>query len=129
MLNIPVRISDGEAESNLFILSVAVIPVNKIPVAANQTVTCDEDTDTVITLVGTDVDPEEILSYLISRIPANGALYQTVDGTTRGSLIRTAPAAVSSETRQVIYAPAQDGNGIGHGNFGFRANDSKADSK
>ena len=71
----------------------------------------------------------DTLSYKISTLPANGYLFQTSDGTTRGDTIISIPTTVTDSDHRVIYVSAQDGYGDGHGNFGFKANDGTADSE
>jgi hypothetical protein len=100
---------------------------NTAPVATAQTVTGNEDTDITITLSGTDADGHT-LSMLISTLPVNGSLYQTADGTTRGTQITSVPTTVADASKRVIYAPPANGNGTGHGNFGFKVNDGLVDS-
>jgi len=100
---------------------------NTAPVATAQAVTVNEDTDIAITLSGTDADGHT-LSALISTLPANGSLYQTADGTTRGAQITVAPTTVTDASKRVIYVSAPNGNGAGHGNFGFKVNDGLVDS-
>ncbi|MBI2504877.1 MAG: ASPIC/UnbV domain-containing protein [Candidatus Latescibacteria bacterium] len=100
---------------------------NTTPAATAQTVTGNEDTDLTFTLAGTDADGQS-LSALISTLPANGSLYQTADGTTRGAQITSVPTTVTDASKRVIYAPLADGNGAGHGNFGFKVNDGLVDS-
>ncbi len=56
-------------------------------------------------------------------MPTNGVLYQTSDGTTKGDAFTTVPTAVTNSEFKVIYLPPSNGNGDGHGNFGFKVND------
>ena len=89
--------------------------------------TADEDIIKTITLAGTDKDGDP-LTYNITTLPANGTLFQTSDGTTKGDTITSVPTTVSDASHRVIYLSAIDGNGDGHGNFGFKVNDGTIDS-
>ena len=100
---------------------------NATPAATPQIVAADEDMDETITLAGTDTDGDT-LSYIISTLPAAGKLYQTADGTTKGSEITSVPTTVSDTSHRVIYVTAANGNGSGYGNFGFKVNDGTTDS-
>ena len=92
-----------------------------------DTVSAEEDIDKTITFSGTDVDGDT-LTYKITTLPANGYLFQTSDGVTRGDTIKNVPTTVTDTTR-VIYVSAKDGYGDGHGNFGFKAFDGTSDSQ
>jgi hypothetical protein len=100
---------------------------NIAPVANAQTVSATEDVDITVTFSGSDADGDAF-SFLVSTLPANGALYQTSDGTTRGSSISSVPTTVTDTSNRVIYVSAQNGNGNGHGTFGIKANDGSANS-
>ncbi len=106
--------------------TVTINAVNDVAVATDQTVSADEDTDKKITLAGTDVDGDT-LSFKITTLPLNGYLFQTSDGATRGDTIKSVPTNVTDGSHRVIYLSAKDGNGDGHGNFGFKVNDGTAD--
>ena len=105
--------------------TVTVNAVNDVTIATAQIINADEDVDKTIELTGTDVDGDT-LSYKITTLPANGYLFQTSDGPTRGDTIKSVPTTVT-DTSRVIYVSAKDGNGDGHGNFGFKVNDGTAD--
>ena len=99
---------------------------NSLPVATAQTVSATEDVDVAITLSGSDNDNHP-LTLMIATLPAAGTLYQTTDGTTKGDAITAVPTTVTSSSFKVIYISAENGNGDGYGNFGFKANDGFAD--
>jgi len=126
--NFGFKVTDGTSDSDETIVKVNVAKVNDLAVAISQSVNANEDINKSITLAGTDVDGDT-LSYKISSLPANGYLFQTSDGSTRGDTIISTPTTVSDISQQVIYISAQDGYGDGHGNFGFKANDGTADSE
>ena len=125
--NFGFKIYAGNSESAESIVTVNISNVNDVAVATDQTVSADEDTDKKITLTGTDADGDS-LTYKITTLPANGALFQTSDGSTRGNTITSVPTTVSDTSHRVIYLSAQDGNGDGHGNFSFKINDGTLDS-
>ena len=101
--------------------------MNDAPTATAQTVSVNEDTEVTITISGSDSDGDN-LTYKISSLPSNGTLYQTSDGSTKGSAISSTPTTVSDNNRRLIYISATNGNGNGHGNFGFKVNDGTSDS-
>ena len=70
-------------------------------------------------MAGTDADGRT-LSFKITTLPLNGYLFQTSDGTTKGDTIKSVPTTVTDGSHRVIYLSAKDGNGDGHGNFGFK---------
>ena len=94
--------------------------------AIPQTVSATEDTDATITLIGADIDGDP-LTYKITTLPVNGNLFETSDGLTRGNTITSVPTTISDPGHRIIYISAKDGNGDGHGNFGFKVNDGTAD--
>jgi len=105
-------------------VTVDVAAVNDPPVANPQTVAATEDIDMPVTLTGSDpVETDAITTYTISKLPANGKLYQTADGTTRDAEITATGTAVSHAGGIVIYVSASNGNGPGHGNFEFTVTD------
>ena len=114
----------GEDTSDAATVSVTVNSVNDTPTADAQTVAATKDIDITITLTGSDpIEGDSLTAYTISTLPAAGKLYQTPDGTTRGAEITVTPTDVTNATQQVIYVSAPDGNGAGHGNFGFTVTD------
>ena len=125
--NFGFKVFSGSAFSSEATVTVNVTSVNDVPVATAQTVTVDEDTDVAITLAGTDTE-SGTLTYKISTLASDGTLYQTSDGSTRGDAISSVPTTVTHSEFKVIYVSAENGNGDGHGNFAFVANDGTADS-
>jgi hypothetical protein len=89
-------------------------------------VTVIEGIDATIALTGTD-EEGDALTATITTLPANGALYQTPNGITRGALIPFVPAPVTDTSLRIIYASA-GGSGQNHGNFGFIVNGGKENS-
>ena len=98
-------VSDGAATSEPATVAIDVQPVNDAPVAADQSLSTDEDTATPITLGAADVDGDS-LSYAI------------VAGPSHGTLSGTAP--------NLTYTPAADYNGSD--SFTFQVNDGTVNS-
>jgi Ca2+-binding RTX toxin-like protein len=61
------------------------------------------------------------LSFTITTLSANGTLYQTADGSTRGAAITAIDTVVTDSSGRVIFAPDADFNGAA--TFTFTAND------
>ena len=68
----------------------------------------DEDIDKTITLAGTDIDGDA-LTYNITTLPANGYLFQTSDGTTRGDNLISTPTLVFDTLQRDIYHTSPEG--------------------
>jgi len=94
------KVNDGSEDSNTATVSLTIDAVNDAPVASDQSVTTDEDVPASITLVGTDVDDDDIV-YTIASSPSDG------------SLTGTAP--------NLIYTP--DADFTGSDSFTFNVND------
>jgi Tol biopolymer transport system component len=76
------RASDGLLSSEITTLTIQVAPVNDAPVATPQAVPAAEDTSTVITLGGSDIDGDA-LTFQVIASPSHGALAITGNGTLR----------------------------------------------
>jgi len=100
------KASDGLQESNIATVTLTINPVNDPPVVGAATVVTDEDTPTTITLIGSDVD-EDDLTFVIVSGPSNGVLAEISNGT-------------------FTYSPNQDFNGLD--SFTYIANDGAEDS-
>jgi hypothetical protein len=84
------RVSDGSLTSDGTV-SITVIPVNDAPVAANKSVSVNEDANKAITLTATDVDGDP-LTFIIVTPPAHGTLTGTAPNVTyRGVLNYNGP--------------------------------------
>ncbi len=71
-------ISDGTSSSNIATVSITVTNINDAPIANDQSVTVDEDSNNnVITLNGSDIEGDT-LTYTVETAPANGTLGGTV---------------------------------------------------
>lgn len=98
---------DGTEAGEPATVTITITPVNDAPVAWDDYKFGYEDTDLVITLIGTDVDlPGDTLTYSIVSQPTHGTLAQ--DGNV------------------VTYTPEDDYNGSD--NFTFQVNDGALDS-
>ncbi|HTH56848.1 MAG TPA: Ig-like domain-containing protein [Cyclobacteriaceae bacterium] len=100
------RANDGTADSNTATVSITVTPVNDAPIASNQSVIFNLNTQTPIVLIGNDVDGDP-LTYSVVVGPSHGTLDVTVGQT-------------------VKYTP--DFNYTGTDQFTFKVNDGTDDS-
>ncbi len=96
--------NDGTVDSNVGTVSVTVTAVNDPPVAADATLTTDEDTAGEITLTATL--ESGLLTFAVATAPANGTV--TIDGT------------------KATYTPNADFNGAD--SFTYTANDGTDES-
>jgi RHS repeat-associated protein len=99
------RVNDGQADSNVATVSIAVTAVNDAPIANSQTRTTEEDTALPIVLSGQDVDGDT-LHYRIVSGPSNGT--------------------ISGSLPQLTYLPAHNFNGPDR--ITFVVNDGTVDS-
>ena len=99
------KANDGIADSDPATISIAVVPVNDKPIADDQSVSTDENTELQITLTATDADGDSLT-------------YTTVSSPSNGSLSGTAP--------NLTYTPNSDFTGSD--SIIFKANDGIADS-
>lgn len=120
---LPPGISNVIAVSAGYGLSLVIQP-NLPPQAFPQRVAAVANRDSIITLAGKDPDKDP-LSFKITSLPANGSLYQCVNGA-RGTAINSPNTVVSNAAGQVIFAPAAGGYGNPYTTFGFVANDGEA---
>ncbi len=99
---------------------------NRPPVAIPQTVPALFNQDTVLKLIGTDANADQ-LGFKISSLPAAGALYQfTTNG--RGAAINSPGAVVADASGRVIFAPETNALATPYTSFSFVANDGDSDS-
>ena len=108
---------DDEAEvSNAATVTISVSNVNDPPVAQNQSLTAEEETETgTINLVATDVDDDNAtLTYTIATLPSNGTLKA-------GGTVITAAGDLSGA---LTYTPNTEFNG--DDTFTFTAKDDEA---
>lgn len=111
------NVNDGTANSTTATVTITVNPINDAPVvAANQTVTTNEDTLVAFTInAGTDVDlPAQTLSYILISAPTKGTLTNCI---TTGSYLTD---------RTCDYQP--NSNITGTDTFTYRVYDSLLES-
>ena len=89
-----------------------------LPVAYDQSVTTDQNTAITITLVGSDLDTGDVLTYIIKSLPASGFLSEG------GTSIVTVPYLLSGDT--LTYTPNVGFTGAF--SFDFKVNDGVNDS-
>ncbi|UCF14131.1 MAG: AAA family ATPase, partial [Phycisphaerales bacterium] len=98
------KTNDGTSDSDPAVVSITVTP-NRIPTAESQTVTTDEDSPAVVTLLGSDRDDDTLVYYVVNG-PSHGAL--------------------SGKAPNLTYTPNR--NFTGPDSFVFKVNDGTADS-
>jgi len=98
--NFGFKVNDGTIDSKETTVTVNVTSQPEDIEATAQTVTADEDIIKTITLAGTDKDGDA-LTYNITTLPANGTLFQTSNGTTRGDTITSVPTTVSDASHRI----------------------------
>ena len=101
-------VNDGKADSLEATVFVTVSAVNDMPLASNVSVTTNEDTAKVGTLVATDVD-NEVLAFSKLSDPSHGSV--TID----------------ADTGEYTYKPA--GNYSGSDSFKYKVSDGTVDSE
>ena len=82
-----------------------VFPKDLLDVAA------EAGSDVTVRLVGQDADGEPLTAILVA-LPDRGTLFQTPDGSTRGSAITSVPAVVTDPQRRVIFAAPAESSGV-----------------
>jgi hypothetical protein len=101
--------------SLILLLSFAFIAgQNNPPIANNQTITTDQYTPAVVSLVATDAD-DDILTYLIKSLPTNGILKNG------GSVVTSSDLPLALSGNNITYTPSV--NFSGTDSFTFVARD------
>lgn len=100
------KVNDGEFDSSPATVEITVAARNNRPLASDATVVIDEDTSTQVSLVGSDIDGDE-LTFRVAGKPTHGTVS-------------------SVEGNIATYTPNADFSGSD--SFGFIANDGKRDS-
>jgi len=98
------------------------VPGNHVPVAHAAQVGILEEAEVAVRLEATD-DDHDPLRFVVRSLPSKGALYQTLDGTTRGAAITQVPVLVQNAQGVLIYQAPLDLSGPGVGAFTFTAHD------
>ncbi|SFV51052.1 Rhs-family protein [hydrothermal vent metagenome] len=105
-VTITVKANDGTVDSNTVTFTYSITPVNDAPIANPVTSSTVEDTVKAITLIATDVDSEDALTYSVVTPPVNG----TVD----------ISGAIANYTPNADFA--------GNDSFTYKVNDGTIDS-
>ncbi len=96
------RVRDGQASSGVGRATIAILPVNDVPLAHATSAATLEDTAVSGTVTGFDIDGD-VLTFEVSRYPSHGGV------------------ELNSTTGAFTYTPARDYNGPD--SFSFRTND------
>ncbi|MGV3771475.1 MAG: LamG-like jellyroll fold domain-containing protein [Verrucomicrobiales bacterium] len=94
------------------------------PIFGNDSIV-EQSGEVIVQLSGTDPDGDT-LNYSIENLPLHGALYQTSDGSTKGSQITAVPTTLANTSGKVIYAPVS--NYHGYDRFQYSVSDSQFQS-
>ena len=106
------KANDGTTDSNTATVSITVQgPTNNLPVANNQAITVNMNTQQAITLTGTDADGDTLSFHAVTQ-PEFGSL---------GTITTTGPNSAN-----VTYTPNSDY--VGEDSFEFSVNDGIIDS-
>lgn len=96
------RASDGLANSATVAVTITVLPVNDVPVAANQSVTIQEDTARDLQLIARDAEGDA-LTYSVLSGPAHGTLGGTLPNLTyTPALNYTGPDSFTFRTKDAL---------------------------
>ena len=119
-------VSDGSLQSSTENITFNVTPVNDTPLAADNTVTIDEDnahTFTASDFGFSDIDTTDTLqSVKITGLPTAGQL------TLNGSTVTANQIINTSDIPNLLFTPATHANGAGYASVQFTVNDGTADS-
>ena len=96
-------------------LAVASLPA---PVIQDQQFTGEEDLSLPLTLEATDPGG---VQFRVQTLPASGSLFQTPDGTAKGSEIKTVPTVVTNAAGKLLFIPTHNVTGAPATSFKFCA--------
>jgi hypothetical protein len=123
------KTSDGSLDSSVVTVSLTITPVNDAPTAsasdgnpdsAANSAQLPEDTQTTVTLSGSDVDTAAAdLTFTITALPAHGSLTKDGSALAEGDSFTGSPA-------DVVYTPNANYNGPD--SFVFKTSDGSLDS-
>jgi len=102
-------VEDGNGGADTAAVQVTVLPVNDAPVAANDTVTTDEDTPITIRVIAndTDIDGDNLTVTGVTQGGHGAVAIATGTSQTNGGVWPLAAGATA-----VTYSPEQDFNGV-----------------
>ncbi|RED99763.1 tandem-95 repeat protein [Marinoscillum furvescens] len=127
------QVYDGSDYSSDYVMTMDVVAVNDAPTASNETITTDEDTNktfatTDFSVNYNDVEGTAMAGIRITSLPAATAGYLVYNGDTLTStdLGATGFAIATADISKLVFAPAENANGSGLGNFGFEVSDGTA---
>jgi hypothetical protein len=97
---------------------ISITPVNHAPTGGAHIPEGAMNEQLTIQLYGQDVDPDSVLTYYITQLPAQGQLTQS-DGTVITSASPANPVAVTSSSGMLIYIPPTNVYGTNISTIGF----------
>ena len=113
------KANDGELDSNIFTITINITPVNDRPIAQDKNLTVNEDSYfNRINLQGTDVENNNNLTYIITKLPDNGIIKN--NNTTISDI------NISIIGNEIIYFPHH--NYFGNDTITYKTNDGELDS-
>ena len=113
------RILDGTKYSNVAMVNIDVVPVNDVPITQSQSVTTNENTPVIVTLMASDID-NSTLTFSFGVSSSHGSLGNI------SAANCTAQGRGASCTATVTYTPAA--NYFGPDSFTFAVGDGLATS-
>ena len=124
--NFQFTVSDGSASSTPQSMTFNVSAINDAPLAANNTLTLDEDASHTFTASEfgfSDVDTDNSLqSIKINSLPAAGTL------TLSGSTVSANQVINTADIANLVFTPVANANGASYASFQFSVNDGTVDS-
>ena len=113
------KANDGELDSNILTITINITPVNDRPIAQDKNLTVNEDSFfNRINLQGTDVENNNNLTYIITKLPDNGIIKN--NNTTISDI------NISIIGNEIIYFPHH--NYFGNDTITYKTNDGELDS-
>lgn len=100
----------------------AADPFNPAPFATSATVTTSEDEPVTLTLAAND-SGTPTFTFVVTRLPPVGKLYQVTADGGPGSALTTAPSIVSDPQNRMIYVPPLNRSGSNLDSLNFKASD------
>ncbi|WP_371357644.1 tandem-95 repeat protein, partial [Hydrocoleum sp. CS-953] len=125
--NFNFTVNDGTENSQIAnTITIDVTALNDAPTAADNTITIEEDNSHTFTETDfsfDDIDGDTLASITITSLPTAGTLQLNGTNVTANQIIARA------EISNLVFTPAENGNGTNYANFNFSVNDSTTESE